>query len=267
MHILVSKEYMLIISHSNISDQGFDLSLQGALTGTGPLDALIEFTEPVTVNWNGDISAFPPSDPSGPAAELLAPSSPTRLSTMYVVPVSAPSSAKKLRASSTSGTDALVAGKLRIFRSPRIGLDISHPSIPMPSSKSPTSSAAALAHPRVKFIAQPYRFFVSPYLLTANGRGQTFIGVYDALVARGHCESDEELLGEIVRLTGVKGPTAIRYLAGLRKGLTEGELAAWVGPKGKAVTSSITEWLKMIGTLRRLGSAAPDEQGGSKGSG
>lgn len=54
MHILVSKEYMLIISHSNISDQGFDLSLQGALTGTGPLDALIEFTEPVTVNWNGN---------------------------------------------------------------------------------------------------------------------------------------------------------------------------------------------------------------------
>lgn len=45
---------MLIISHSNISDQGFDLSLQGALTGTGPLDALIEFTEPVTVNWNGN---------------------------------------------------------------------------------------------------------------------------------------------------------------------------------------------------------------------
>lgn len=38
----------------NISDQGFDLSLQGSLTGTGPLDALIEFTEPVTVNWNGN---------------------------------------------------------------------------------------------------------------------------------------------------------------------------------------------------------------------
>jgi len=32
---------------TNISDDGFDLSLVGSLTGTGPLDALIEFTEPV----------------------------------------------------------------------------------------------------------------------------------------------------------------------------------------------------------------------------
>ena len=54
MYILDSKGSTLTVSHSNISDQGFDLSLQGALTGTGPLDALIEFTEPVTVNWNGN---------------------------------------------------------------------------------------------------------------------------------------------------------------------------------------------------------------------
>ncbi|THH12496.1 hypothetical protein EW146_g7640 [Bondarzewia mesenterica] len=39
---------------TNISDDGFDLSLRGALTGTGPLDAEITFTEPVTVNWNGN---------------------------------------------------------------------------------------------------------------------------------------------------------------------------------------------------------------------
>lgn len=34
----------MIISR-NISDGGFDLSLAGALTGIGPLDALITFTE------------------------------------------------------------------------------------------------------------------------------------------------------------------------------------------------------------------------------
>ncbi|KAI8977823.1 hypothetical protein BD414DRAFT_466746 [Trametes punicea] len=39
---------------TSISDDGFDLSLKGALTGTGPLDAQITFTEPVKVNWNGN---------------------------------------------------------------------------------------------------------------------------------------------------------------------------------------------------------------------
>ncbi|KAI0354382.1 hypothetical protein OH77DRAFT_1404952 [Trametes cingulata] len=39
---------------TNISDDGFDLSLKGALTGTGPLDAEITFVEPVTVTWQGN---------------------------------------------------------------------------------------------------------------------------------------------------------------------------------------------------------------------
>lgn len=38
---------------SNISNDGFDLSLKGSLTDVGPLDALIEFTEPLTVTWEG----------------------------------------------------------------------------------------------------------------------------------------------------------------------------------------------------------------------
>ncbi|KDQ27871.1 hypothetical protein PLEOSDRAFT_1112748 [Pleurotus ostreatus PC15] len=39
---------------TNVSNDGFDLSLQGSLTDAGPLDALISFTEPVTVTWNGN---------------------------------------------------------------------------------------------------------------------------------------------------------------------------------------------------------------------
>ncbi|KAH7926942.1 hypothetical protein BV22DRAFT_1007914 [Leucogyrophana mollusca] len=39
---------------TNISDEGFDLSLQGSLTNVGPLDALIEFVEPVVVAWQGN---------------------------------------------------------------------------------------------------------------------------------------------------------------------------------------------------------------------
>ncbi|KAH9934026.1 uncharacterized protein BXZ73DRAFT_100865 [Epithele typhae] len=48
---------------TNISDDGFDLSLVGSLTGTGPFDAQIEFVDPVKVTWQGnDIAtiALPP---------------------------------------------------------------------------------------------------------------------------------------------------------------------------------------------------------------
>ena len=38
---------------TNISNDGFDISLKGSLTNVGPLDALIEFTEPLTVSWQG----------------------------------------------------------------------------------------------------------------------------------------------------------------------------------------------------------------------
>lgn len=57
--------------HRNISSDSFDLALKGFLTNVGPLDALIEFVEPVTcveptccehrrtngdgsVNWQGN---------------------------------------------------------------------------------------------------------------------------------------------------------------------------------------------------------------------
>ncbi|KAF8840051.1 hypothetical protein BDN67DRAFT_1054007 [Paxillus ammoniavirescens] len=39
---------------TNISNDGFDLTLQGSLTNVGPLDAMIEFLEPVTVTWQGN---------------------------------------------------------------------------------------------------------------------------------------------------------------------------------------------------------------------
>ncbi|PPQ89568.1 hypothetical protein CVT25_012240 [Psilocybe cyanescens] len=38
---------------TNISNDGFDLALKGSLTNVGPLDALITFTEPLNVNWQG----------------------------------------------------------------------------------------------------------------------------------------------------------------------------------------------------------------------
>ena len=228
-----------------------------------------EIAELVTVHWNSDISAFPPSSAPSPSSVLdttaqlrKLPRSTTGLlreplSTMYLVRAPPPARA----AAEPKFKEALVDGRPRIFRSPRIGLDLSHSSIPSASSaSSPESLPAALAHPRVTFIARPYRFFVSPYLLTYNGRGQSFVGVYDALVARGHCANDRELLGELVRLTGIKGPTATKYLMELRLGLEEGELGDFTGAKGKTVSSSVTGWLRMIGTLRRLGAGEQKER-------
>lgn len=48
---------------SDISDNGFNLGLKGSLLNTGPLDAEINFVDPVTVTWEGqDIAtiALPP---------------------------------------------------------------------------------------------------------------------------------------------------------------------------------------------------------------
>lgn len=235
-----------------------------------------EILELVTVNWNGNISAFPP-DPSS-----TLPNNPhDNPSTMYLVraPASITPSASTAASLSipTTDKDALVRGKRRIFLSPRIGLDISHPAVA-------ACTPSPLAHPRTLYIAQPYRFYVCPHLLTANGRGQTFVGVYDAVVEKGHCEDDSELLGEVARLSGVKGVTAMKYLAEFRKGLDPGasegngnagagdgdsgdveaskELKEWIGPKGKTVTSSVMVWLKMIGTLRRVRAASKSAAGG-----
>lgn len=35
------------MDNSGISDEGFDLDLKGSLTNVGPLDALIEFVDPI----------------------------------------------------------------------------------------------------------------------------------------------------------------------------------------------------------------------------
>jgi hypothetical protein len=39
------------MGNRNVSNDGFDLSLVGSLTDIGPLDALIEFTEPVKLGF------------------------------------------------------------------------------------------------------------------------------------------------------------------------------------------------------------------------
>ncbi|KAK0522484.1 hypothetical protein OC834_006266 [Tilletia horrida] len=38
---------------TNLTDEGFDVSLQGSVTDSGPFDAFIEFIDPLTVIWQG----------------------------------------------------------------------------------------------------------------------------------------------------------------------------------------------------------------------
>lgn len=134
--------------------------------------------------------------------------------------------------------------KLRIYRSPRIGLDLSNPGIPTDHPQD---------HPRVQFVARRYRYFVHPHLLTANGRGQTFLGVYQHCTEDAHLEDDDEILEEIVRLTGLKTRTAEKYLAEYRFGLEEAQLKMFLGAAGKGVSASSTNFLHMMGTLAALG--------------
>lgn len=130
--------------------------------------------------------------------------------------------------------------KVRIFRSPRIGLDLSSPEIPMDHPQS---------HPRVQFVARRYRYFVHPHLLTANGRGQTFLGVYQYCTEEAQLEEGGESLEETVRLTGLKTRTAEKYLADYRFGLADTQLKKFLGAAGKGASASPTNFLHMMGTL------------------
>ncbi|RPD67522.1 hypothetical protein L227DRAFT_582749 [Lentinus tigrinus ALCF2SS1-6] len=139
----------------------------------------------------------------------------------------------------------------RIYRSPRIGLDISHSSI---------SPANVLTHPRVHYVGQSYRFFAHPQLLTANGLAQTFLGVYDMEAPQYH-PYHAELLAELERLTGWKVARVKKcfaeYMAGLEGSFDKGKseevvLRQWMGKKGKEAGASMAGWLRMMGTLRRV---------------
>ncbi|OSX59608.1 hypothetical protein POSPLADRAFT_1078945, partial [Postia placenta MAD-698-R-SB12] len=166
--------------------------------------------ELVATQWGGDISAF---SVAAPAACRL------QLTRRVAAPATRP----------------------QVYRSPRIGLDLSSPDIP-------ADGVQQLAHPRVVFVGLPYRYFVHPHLLTANGRGQTLLGVYDACTAADPHE-DEARLSEVVRLTGLKDATVQKYLSEYRVGLQGGGLKPFLGVAGKGASASPTTFMRMMGTL------------------
>ncbi|KAG9218515.1 hypothetical protein CCMSSC00406_0008868 [Pleurotus cornucopiae] len=160
--------------------------------------------ELVDQKWGGDRSAFRSSTKSSTVLRLTC---------------------------STSNRD------LTVYRSPRIGLDLSHP-----------GTAAAPSDKRVTYLSRAYRYFVQPALLTANGRCQTLLGVYEQSADDGL--SEEKMHRRISELTGIKLQTVEKYLRDYQTGISDGDLTIFIGPSGKGVCSSPSRYLQMMGALR-----------------
>lgn len=123
-----------------------------------------------------------------------------------------------------------------IYTSPRIGLDLSNP-----------VTKALSTDPRVIFVQKPYRYFVHPTLLTANGRSQAFLGVY--LSSSSSLRARSQLLDEVARITGLKRTVVDKYAEEFTLGRERGKLKDFVGAAGKGVCSKPALYLKMMGTL------------------
>lgn len=168
----------------------------------------------VAHKWNENISAFPASSSGGSVATSL-----------HIVRRCTPNPpAAKLESP-------------RVYCSPRIGLELSHPGI----LNSPS-------HPRIVFITKPYRYFIHPDVLTSNGRYQTFIGVYETLMLEGASLPDlRQVLGI---LCGLQASTVTKYLDAYNTDNTD--LEPYIGLAGKGVSASPTKYLKMMGILKRM---------------
>ncbi|THH02811.1 hypothetical protein EW145_g6695 [Phellinidium pouzarii] len=127
-----------------------------------------------------------------------------------------------------------------VYSSPRIGLDLSHPGTTITPSDL-----------RIIFIQKSYRYFLYPALLTANGRPQTFLGLY-ILLLEAEIINEEGVLGEVSKLSGLKRSSVDKYVSEYRRGKKSGKITSFVGLAGKGASSSPTTYLRMMGTLARL---------------
>lgn len=167
---------------------------------------------------------------------------------------SAPSKAPSLRLHALDVPRVTTGQPEAIYKSPRIGLELSHPSIPLPEAG---DVRRTLEHPRTIFVSRHYRHFVRPALLTSNGRGHTLLGVLHHLTSNKHelpSKSDKELQASLISLTGLKASTAEKYLDEYRNAMSPsgGNLKGFIGSRGKGAGSSPISFLRMLGCLERL---------------
>lgn len=233
----VTRGGILLRSIRRVSDNkvtsGPSLLVDEILRATGVAD----IPDLVNKKWKRDTSALPP-DPS------VAPTRDTTLYLKWKEPASS-TSQRGLHAFFGGKAPATSSAKPVVYRSPRIGLDLSHPTIPQDIPR-------ALAHSRLNYIVRRYRFITRPNLLTAKGQGHTFLGVYQSLLDSGIKESDEKgIYREMVKVTEMKHPTVVKYFGEYKEGLEKGSLSPFLGPSGKGVTSSPASFLKLMGTLRK----------------
>jgi hypothetical protein len=173
-----------------------------------------EIPELVDGKWQGDISASRVPSVENPDSNLAA--------TLYI-----------------GNKETSKGNPPQIYRSPRVGLDLSHPSTRLdPSDK------------RVRYVSKPYRYFILPHLLTAKGRGQTFLGVHDHCVKVLEISKKSLLTGKIASLTSLQAQTIEKYLDAYREGLEVGDVERFIGLRGKGVSASPTSFLQLLGALR-----------------
>ena len=172
-----------------------------------------EIPELVNEKWLGDISASRVPSVENPESNSAA--------TLFI------------------GVKEMTGTSPQMYRSPRVGLDLSHPSTRLdPSDK------------RVRYVSKPYRYFILPRLLTVNGRGQTFLGVHDHCVKVLEISKKSLLAGTIASLTSLQAQTIEKYLNAYQEGLASGELEHFIGSRGKGVSASPTSFLQLLGALR-----------------
>jgi hypothetical protein len=127
----------------------------------------------------------------------------------------------------------------QMYRSPRVGIDLSHPSTRLdPSDR------------RVRYVSKPYRYFILPQLLTEKGRGQNFLGIYNHCVDVLQISKRSSLLSKITSLMGLKAQTVENYLKTYQEALETGQLEGFIGLHGKGASSSPGTFLQLMGALK-----------------
>ncbi|KAH8092514.1 hypothetical protein BXZ70DRAFT_457683 [Cristinia sonorae] len=209
--------------------------------------------ELVSDKWNHDLTAFADVPPSHSPSLSSAPSSSASGSQFGRPRLFFQRKGRSTsHAAATGRSTDIPTTKPEIYRSPRIGLDLSNSSIP-------TTPEDALKHPRVIYVSKLYRYFTHPRLLTANGRGQTLLGVYLKELA-----DDQNLLAtpkqrdSIVNQTGLNPKIVQKYVLDFQEGYRSGAecLKKFIGSAGKGASASPERFLKMMGALRKLQGAS-----------
>lgn len=142
-----------------------------------------------------------------------------------------------------------------IHKSPRIGLDLSHPGTTVPTSQ----STLIELHPRIRFLPKMYRYFTRPEELT-KGRPQTCYGLIRATLntrpdlAHRSLSGDKTFRAILAAGMGLKDALVGKYLAEYEAGRREGlkHLKSCIGPKGKGAADSPTAYLNMMGALEAV---------------